>query len=81
MNHKFGPLPALRAPLALPRAQRCENCKWSFSNGQNLECRRNPPGVSFIPGPGGQPMTIAGFAPVQPTLWCGEWHVKIEGMQ
>ena len=72
---------AMAAPAAngqVVRLESCERCKFSAVAGRTMECHRNPPQASIIPGPGGQPVTMACFPPVNPAGFCGEWRPKIE---
>ena len=62
----------------LVRSDTCQRCKHAAPQGNGLECHRNPPSVTIIPGPGGNPMTLAAFPPVPMDGFCGEFGRKIE---
>jgi hypothetical protein len=49
----------------------CSTCK--FFAALPKECRKNPPTVMLMQGPGGQSMSLGVFAPSKPENWCGAW--------
>ena len=63
---------------AIVRTDTCQRCKHAAPQGNGLECHRNPPMAAFMPGPGGQPVTISAFPPVPKDGFCGEFGRKIE---
>ncbi len=74
-------------PLLMPkaaaviRAESCGACKFSAAHPSGradlVECRIRAPIATIVPGPNGQPVGIAAFAPMQIDQWCGEWKPKI----
>ncbi len=57
-------------------AENCGNCKFRQAViGGGLECRRDPPTAMLIPGPGGRPVPVAFWPPVESEQRCGQ-HVR-----
>lgn len=67
----------------LVRAEACEKCKFATAiRGVDgvLECRRNPPQATIVPGASGRPNDLTVFPKVQLSQWCGEFRQKLEGL-
>lgn len=73
---------ALATAKPILRPARCETCKHATvrPGGSGKECRAEPPTVAILPGPGGQPLTMAAFPPVRDDHWCGRWAARLETM-
>lgn len=59
----------------------CDTCKFKRKNtadisGRQMNCCFNPPGVHLIPGPGGAPVTVAIWPPVNGDTWCGRFEAE-----
>jgi hypothetical protein len=60
----------------------CRTCKFAQttstpSGSLVVECHRNPPQMTFVPGPQGQMGSIAGWPAVRADQSCGEFRVKL----
>lgn len=76
-------------PVAISAAAQeecCGKCKFAVPNGDHFACHRLPPTAQTIIGTNAagqaQPLgSVASWAPVGASEWCGEFQMRKESMQ
>lgn len=71
-------LPSSARPTTKVRFEKCSTCKWAEPAEQVYFCHRNPPMVTVLTDPNGQPTPVAAWPPVRPDQWCGEHTPSLE---